>query len=228
MEDQTWKIFNAISKFITDLGDVFGNRQHSLLLYHRFINKTLVSHHEAITKHVSAMTTFVTLNKTAILNQSAVQFQANNITYSKKVNIKMDEIFRMADQETSKMIWGHLLLLLEMIDPASGALKILKESQEEKKGNEGEFLSGLVKKIESTSPSGNGDPMQAIMGMMTSGVFTDMIGDMSKGMQDGSLNVGKLFGALQGMMGGLGGEMPGAQQASLVQNVPAIKGPDVD
>lgn len=206
MDSKTWKSFDSINKFVSDLTDVFGTKQHSLLLYKRLLEQTKITHHNAITKHVAAFSEFVTVNHQAIMTKDSSKISSPNIFYSKKVNIKMDEIFKMADAETTLVIWQHLLVITNSVDPSEEAMAILKKSLEEK-SNEGEFLSNLVQKIEKNVDPNSADPMTAIMGLMTSGVFTDLISNMNSGMQDGTLNIGKLFGTVQGMMSSMPGGM---------------------
>lgn len=203
MDEKTWKSFDCINKFVGDLTEVFGGKQHSLLLYNRLLGKTNVKHMDAIKKHVQSFSDFVTKNREAIMTKDSTKFSDPIIFYSKKVNIKMDEIFKMADLETTNVIWQHLLFISNSVDPSEEAMAILKKSLEEK-SNEGAFLSNLVEKIEKNVDPG-ADPMAAIMGLVGSGVFTDLISTMNSGMQDGSLNLGKLFGTVQGMMSSMPG-----------------------
>jgi len=207
MDAKTWKSFDHVTKFVSDLAEVFGTKQHSLLLYNRLLNKTKTTHHDAIKKHVDAFTEFVTKNHQAIIDRDDTKIVSPIIFYSKKVNIKMDEIFKMADSETSNVIWKHLLVIINSVDPSEEAMAILKRSLEEK-SNEGDFLNNLVQKIEKNVDGNSADPMSAIMGLMSSGVFTDLLSGMNSGMKDGSLDIGKLFGTVQSMMTSMGG-MPG-------------------
>lgn len=199
--DLQLKSFQYIVKFVEDLSTEFGNRQHSLLLYNRLLDKTKITHTDSITRHITAFYNFVVENNVAILEKDITKMKQKTILYSKKVNIKMDEIFKMADTETTGVIWKHLLLIMNSVDPTSGAMEILKKSMEEK-SNEGDFLNTLVQKIEKNVDP-NADPMTAIMGMMSSGVFTDIFSSVNNGMKDGSLDIGKLFNSVQGMMGNI-------------------------
>jgi len=204
MDNTTLKSFDYINKFVGDLCDTFGSKQHSLLLYNRLLGKTSLKHGDSIRKHVKSFSEFCQKNHQAIMKKDATILVNPIISYSKKVNIKMDEIFKMSDSETTSVIWQHLLVITNSIDPSEEAMEILKKSLEEK-SNEGEFFSNLVKKIENNVDPNSNDPMSAIMGLMNSGVFTDLISNMNSGMQDGSLNIGKLFGTVQGMMATMGG-----------------------
>lgn len=202
--DSLLKSFQCIVKFVEDLSTEFGNKQHSLVLYNRLIGKTKITHQDSIKRHVQAFSDFVFKNEEAILKKDTSKMKEPIILYSKKVNIKMDEIFKMADNETAQVIWKHLLVIMNNINPNTEAMEILKKSLEEK-SNEGEFLSNLVQKIEKSVDPNTNDPMTAIMGLMSNGVFTDLISSMNSGMQSGSLDIGKLFNTVQGMMGSLGG-----------------------
>lgn len=222
MNEKNWKSFDLINKFVSELTDVFGKKQHSLSLYNCLLGKTKINHHDAIKKHIQAFTEFVVSNNKAILQKNSDMIISPVIFYSKKVNIKMDEIFKMADSETCSVIWQHLLVITNSVDPSEEAMNILKKSLEEK-SNEGEFLNNLVQKIEKNVDSNAADPMTAIMGLMNSGVFTDLLSGMNSGMENGSLDIGKLLGTVQGMMSSMGGENGGgldlgAMMSSLNKN----------
>ncbi len=225
MDQHTWKVFDLITKFVSDLEYIFGTKQHSLLLYNRLISKTKVSHKDAISKHVAIFTKFISNNQQAILDKDNTKMVDSVILYSKKVNIKMDEIFRMSDKDTSESIWKHLLVIMNTISPNNEAVNVLKKSLEEKSG-EGDFLNNLVSKIEKNVDPNSSDPMAAIMGLMSSGVIGDFIGSMNTGMQDGSLNIGKLFSTVQTMMTSLGGDIPNMPNIPNIPNIPVTSPPN--
>ena len=219
MDARILKTFQCIVTFVEDLADMFQSKQHSLMLYNRLLSKTKITHQDSIKRHVKIFHEFITKNNEAILNKDSSKLKETAILYSNKVNIKLDEIFRLADTETSNVIWKHLLVIMNTVDPSVEATNILKKTLEEK-SNEGAFLSSLVNKIESSGIDPNtSDPMSAMMGMMTSGVFTDIISSMSNGMKDGSLDIGKLFGTVQSMMASLGD----LSQESVSQNQSLIE-----
>lgn len=214
------KSFQSIVKFVEDLSTEFGNKQHSLVLYNRLISKTNITHCDAIKRHIKAFYDFVSANNQCILEKDITKMKEPIIMYSKNVNIKMDEIFKMADTEATHVIWKHLLVITNSIDPSTEAMNVLRKSLEEK-SNEGEFLSSLVSKIESSVDQNTSDPMSAIMGLMSNGVFTDLISSMNSGMQNGSLDIGKLFNTVQGMMtsmGGMGGMGGGATLETITES----------
>ena len=88
--------------------------------------------------------------------------------------------------------------------------EILKENLQAGKtgGTETNFLTDIIDKVEAhVDPNAN--PMEAVSSIMQSGVFTDLIGGMNQGLSDGSLDIGKLMGAVQGMVGQLSNQGDG-------------------
>ncbi len=212
------KIFSHISDFVKELSDIFGSKQHSLLLYARLIDVTNNNHASAIEKHVHIFDTFVHKNYKAILEKKVDLLSESTILYSKKANIKLSEIFKLADSNETAAIWKHLLVILTAIDPSAEAMKELKKTFDEKT-KEGEFLNGLVEKIESNLDPNSSDPMTAIMGLMGNGVFTDLISSMSSGMQSGNLDMSKLFGTVQTMLTTMGGNNSSSSSSTTVTTV---------
>jgi hypothetical protein len=207
--------FKAISTFINELVEVFGEEQHQLKLYARLISKTTIAHDVAIKKHVEAFRKFCTENREAFLKSDASLLSDPFIVYSDNVKIDMKEIFAKADKSTSKVIWKHLLTISAIVDPSGEARRILKESNTQ--GAETDFLTNIIEKIEEhVDPNAN--PMEAISSIMASGIFTDLIGGMGNGLQNGTLDIGKLMGTVQKMVttltppsqdgGASGGGMP--------------------
>jgi len=211
--DNSLLTFKAISNFTKELNNLFSKEQHSLKLYARLIDKTAISHDASIRKHVEAFRHFCITNRDAIMSKDVNKIQEPKIVYSQKVFIDMTAIFMIADSETSKIIWEHLLCISALVDPAGKAREILKTHLTEGKTGDGEsnFLTDIIDKVEKhVDPNAN--PMEAVSSIMKSGIFTELIGGMNQGLSDGSLNIGKLMGAVQGMVGQLGEKSGGNPQ----------------
>jgi hypothetical protein len=197
--------FKAISSFINDLSSVFGDEQRSLKLYAHLISKTTEEHELAIAKHTQTFFEFCVSNRTQI-EEKDKNLKTDIIHYSDKVNINMSEIFNKADKSTTKIIWKHLLTISAIVDTTGQARKILKEIGD----GESDFLSGIIEKLEEQVEP-NTDPMTAISSIMSSGVFSELIGGMGSGLSDGSLNIEKLMGSVQKIVskndGPSGGDM---------------------
>ena len=136
------------------------------------------------------------------------------ILYSQRVFIDIVDIFNIADADTTKVIWQHLLCISALVDPAGKAKEVLKENLASGKTGTGEanFLTDIINKVEKhVDPNAN--PMEAVSSIMKSGIFTELIGGMNQGLSDGSLDIVKLMGAVQGMVGQLGEKTGGDPQA---------------
>jgi hypothetical protein len=203
--DTSLVCFKAISNFTKELGELFSSKQRSLKLYCRLIDKTTVSHDKAINKHIESFRRFCVSNRESIVERVSSKLTSGKISYSNSVFIDMVEIFKLSDKETTRIIWEHLLCISALVDPAGKAREVLKKNLKDGKtsGKETNFLSDIIDKVEAhVDPGAN--PMEAVSSIMKSGIFTDLISGMNTGLSDGSLDLGKLMGAVQGMVGQLG------------------------
>jgi hypothetical protein len=196
MSDTTLITFRAITTFANELSDLFGKQQKSLKLYCRLINKTTLAHNKPIQKHIDAFKLFCISNREAITTKNVSKLVNDKIEYSSRVYIYFPSIFTKADTETTDAIWKHLLLISAYVDPTGNAKEILRDHVD---GQEANFLTDIINKVEKHVEPGT-NPMQAVSSIIQSGVFTDLIGGMNTGIQDGSLDLGKLVGAVQEMV----------------------------
>jgi hypothetical protein len=207
MSDTSLITFKAIANFTKDLGEVFSPNQHSLRLYCHLIEKTTISHEKAIKKHIDAFREFCVSNRDAIEKKDYMKLKSKNsknktgsrIVYSKNVYIDMSAIFKLADEDTQNVIWKHLLVISALCDPTSAAKRILKASSDKNSVKESDFLSEIISKVE-THVKPDSNPMEAVSSIMKSGVFTDIVSNLNKGMSDGSLDLSKLIGNVQNMV----------------------------
>ena len=136
----------------------------------------------------------------------------------------MKPIFEKADSETKEIIWNHLLTISAAVDPAGKAKQILEENA--KKGdNEASFLSDIIGKVEKqVDPQTSKNPMEAVSSIMNSGIFTDLLGGMGNGIQNGSLDLGKLMGTVQNMVGSLTSQMQESGVGEGTDGAPDLSG----
>lgn len=226
MNEETSLIaFKAVCNFVNDLEFEYGKRHKPLKLYKRLVNHTQISHDQAIRKHLGIFHDFCVENRDALLEQDKEKLVQKKIVYSDRVFIDMELIFRLADAETTPIIWKHLLTISAIVDPTGKAKEILKRAKEDGKasGDEADFLTNIISKVEkSVKPDAN--PMEAISSIMQSGIFTEMMSDLGSK----KLDLSKLLGAVQGMVSTLGnqvGDDPEAKQAmGMLNNVSAMMG----
>lgn len=205
MEDQTLIIFNCISKFVSELNSQFGEKHRSLQLYSRLIEKTTIVHDEPIKKHINAFKLFCVNNRDAISKLDYNLLTQQNITYSERVYINMHTILKNADRDEKNVVWKYILNISAYLDPSNKAKDILKESIEKsgnKGGKEEAFLTNIINEVEDkVDPTQN--PMEAVSNIMQSGLFNNLVGNMNSGLQSGDLDLGKLMGTVQTMVGSL-------------------------
>jgi hypothetical protein len=205
MLDTSLIIFKTISNFTNSLGEMFGEKQRSLKLYCRLINKTTLSHEKAIIKHVDAFRKFCKENRVAILEKDRTKIVNHKISYSERVYIDIKIILNIADTDTSKVIWTHLLTISALVDPTGRAKDILKSGKNSDNSSETNFLSDIIGKVEQNVDP-NTNPLESMSSLLQSGIFTEMISGMTNGLQNGSMDLGKLMGTVTKMAESLEGE----------------------
>lgn len=195
--------FKAISSFIKDIGEEYNIQQKSLALYMRLIEKTTLFNEESIHKHLNIFKEFCKLNKDAINNKDKDKIKSTTITYSSRVFININHILKISSSENEDIIWQHLLTISAILNPSSGAKKKLENYKKEENQNEDNFLKNIVEKVEDNINPDSANPTDAIKNVMESGILTDLMGSMTSGMENGNLDLGKLMGSLQNMMGNI-------------------------
>jgi len=194
-------VFNAITCFVKDLNVEFGQVQHSLALYARLIEHMNLSKEGAINKVIHSFTHFIGENQTAIEEREENKLQNDKIGYSEKAFICLKPLFRVAEADTKDVMWKHILTIYGILYPDSQAKEILRNMKSEVKSAENQLISDMVQKIVPHLDPEETNPMQAIMGLMTSGVFTELIGTMQKGMDNGNVNINSLMSQVSSMLG---------------------------
>jgi len=191
--------FKSISDFVKQLCEIFAKKNHSLKLYEHLLNKTTLSHEKSIKKHIELFKIFCIANREAILTKNSKILVQNKVEYSTRVYIDFSNIFSDSDNETTSVIWKHLLTISALVDPAGKAKEILKNKTDSKEAN---FLSDIINKVETNVTPGS-NPLEAMSSIMSSGVFNDLISGMNTGIQSGDLDLGKLMGTVQTMCASL-------------------------
>jgi len=200
--DGNYKVFSHINDFVCDLADLYGKNQHSLMLYKHLLDKTKITHKDAIRKHISNFRDFLKKNKDAIMEKKPELLKQNDIVYSQKVKIQMDAIFKIADEDSKKAIWGHLLVLYNDYDPNNETINMLKKTLKPTEKEEN-FISSIVEKIEKNVDP-NADPLTAIMSLMNSGVINEVVSSISTGFQDGTIDINRIMGNVKETMNSSG------------------------
>lgn len=223
LSDVTLIIFKGIVNFVDALNEVYGEEMQEIKLYQHLLSKTTFSHETAINKHIESFRKFVIANRDAIMAKDYNLLQDTTISYSDKVFIDMKQLFVKAedDKDISEAIWKHTLTITGLLDPTSEAKNILKKNKNQDTKGETDFLMNTIDQIEKTiDPSSN--PMEAVSGILNSGIFTDLMSNMNNGLQDGTLDLGKLMGSVQNVLASMdnGQGKPSLDINSLLKSLP--------
>lgn len=225
-QDNSTLVFKAIHSFVMALNQEFGTKNKPLVLYARLIEQTTFSHNVAIQKHIQAFTKFCVQNREAIYDKKAECLSFPRIKYSDRVYIDMKDVFKLANSEEKNVIWQHILTISALVDGTGKAKKILKETLEQKtESNEANFLTDIIEKVEKNidiESLNQANPMQAIGQIMSSGIFTDLISSMNDQVSTGKLDMTKMLGVVQNMVGTLSKDDPniGQMVSGLLQSLP--------
>lgn len=216
--------FQAISSFVSEANKVGGKTQKSLQLYNRLIEKTNISHKEAISKHITAFKKFVVANVDALKAQDVSKLSKTTIDYSDRVFINV-RLLLVNSTDNENIIWTHLITIGAIVHPKANLKEILKEQKEaepeqseqleisdilDSDGSpESDVIANMMNKVQMSADPNTTDPNQAMQQLMSGGGLMDMVKDMTTGMQNGDLDIGKMLGSLQKMTQKLG-DMDGA------------------
>ena len=209
-KDDNIVLFSRINDFVNELDKLYGTKFHSLKLYKHMLSKTNVSHKLKINHSVETFTRYLVANKTVIMKKSLVELK-DNIVISNKMMVPLIEIIKLSDNEVKEVISQHLIAMLSCVDKSKEVNDILKDIINPST-NEGKFFNNLIGKIEQKvgdMKDGNNppDPMKVLSSLMQSGVIQDVISSMSEGTKDGTLDLSKMFGMVQGMFGNISGNI---------------------
>lgn len=205
--------FKAIHNFIMSLNEEFGETNKPLKLYARLIEQTTFSHESAIQKHVQAFTSFCCENRSAIYNKTHNDLQQSIIKYSDRVYIDIRALFERADADQRAVMWQHVLTISALVDSAGRAKQILKESASANAAKEANFLTDIIDKVEKNvnvdnASGGGGSPFEIIGQLMNSGIFSELMGSMNDKVNNGQLDLSKMMGMVQNMIGSMTKDNP--------------------
>lgn len=201
MNDSTLLIFKAIACFVHDLNESYGAQYKPVLLYSTLLEKTGIIHEEPIRKHIKVFQDFVIANEDAILCRDETRFHSTLIQYSDNVFLDLKTVFEIAGND-KKSIWQHLLTLTALLYPTSQAKEILKKEKEDQTP-EDDFLSSLVDKVGQHIDPSSTNPMECMNNLVTSGVFGELMTNMNQGINDGTIDMQRMVGSLQSMIGSI-------------------------
>lgn len=187
------ELYARIRDMVADLAREFGRSMDSLRLFQRLLVRLQEDPTDKASedKVVELFERFVRVNRRGIMQKDQSLLSTHVIVYHGNVNIKMAEIFRLADATAKATIWAHLQCLLNVIDPddaeVEAALTAYRKQHESDNGasnaqsnaddidetsSEAQFIKSIIRDIQpsmndNTAPGGH--PMAGIdiMGMFS-------------------------------------------------------------
>ena len=188
--------FKAIISFITDLHTAFGELNRPIKLYYKILEQVTFTHHRALNKNNELFGAFILENQEGILEQDLNLFTNMIIQYSDKAFVDLKYVFESATPDQAKCVWKHLLTIMAITQPTSRARSVLLGLQDTREAN---VINNIVSKIEEhVEVSDTTNPMEAVTQIIQSGVFADMVKDLSESMQRGDVSIEKLMSTIGG------------------------------
>lgn len=201
-------IYVKIVNFVNELKNAFPD--DSIKLYYKLLKHTSITNKEGIEKHNDIFKKWICANAEAIKNGTIEDCSEENIQFSNRVYIPIKTLALSADKESYEALCSHLKLLLYLFNPSDELATALMEIEQPKNtpssssSTESQFIDNFMTKIESNFKDKEfNNPMEAMMGMFSSGIFTELVETMKDGVNNNSLDLNKLLSDVQGMVGGL-------------------------
>ena len=216
MEDNFLETYHAIKNFVEDLWEVFGDPKEiePLTLYKRLLSRIdsdSPPRLESVRNVISGFQTFLEQYDQLIIDDQLGDIpEGTTICYGtkKNINIEIQKYIQHSDEETRNAIRYHLLAISAILNPNDEKRELI-QTQFSLPGvdgstREGQFINGIMAKAKDTMEGTDMDsPAQAVMGLMSSGIITDMITGLQTGVASGEMDIAALMGAMQTALGGL-------------------------
>ena len=193
-------VYKCIVDFVSDLNTAFGVKSHPLELFNRFL-ETKVDNEEKKQIQIHIFKNFIEANTQAIKLKDYNLFTKTEIVYNKKCVIKLVELFKLANLQEQEIMWNHLLVISNLLNPDDEELnKMITKLNDGSK--EGEFLNDIFGKITSVVPQNmdTSNPMASIMNLLSSGGLGDIMNTMNNKLSSGELDLNKLIGTVSNLL----------------------------
>lgn len=232
--------FLAIKEFVDDIVSVFGdNGKGPLNMYNRLIQHVeLKDSTQGVDKYISGFKVFFANHESKLESNETVMNIPRGavIRYgdSPKVYLEVQKYFWLSRNkpEQLEIIRKHLLTIAATIDPNEKSLSALEAAPIlEQMGlgggsAESKFVRDMMEKAKKSMEGvqmDSKDPTAAVMGLLSSGLITDMIKGLQCGVESKTLNPDKLLSGLQENLSGLMNSGNGNQDIDVSQIVLATQ-----
>ena len=207
--------FSAIKEFLDDLSTVFlvKNRVTPLALYKRLVEKIKPTDTAGIQSMIDGFKSFFRRYGELIIAERWDELPENaRIDYGNRgrVYIEIQKFISKSDDEVRLIITKHLLTIHAILDADE---KVIGKMEQMEKKNlppglninnstpEGQFIGDIFSKVGPVMKDMKADnPMEAVMGVLSSGVFADLMSGVENASNNGTMDLTKLMGELQGVV----------------------------
>ncbi len=207
--------YEAIQSLVSDLWSVHKSTQNTpLSLYRRLMQKEdtdINQTHDKMNNYVQGFRVFLSNYEESVkkMEDFVLIPKGTVIRYkdSERVYLEIQKYIYKADNEEKEIIRKHLLTIAATIDPDEKTLTALESAPILEKfnikgnGKEGQFVSDIMRKAKKAMENSDADdPTTAIMGLLSSGVVTDMVKGLQGGVESGAMDMTKLLTSMQGAL----------------------------
>jgi hypothetical protein len=198
MDQNTILAFNSIACFVKDLNEAFGNKNKSVALYNRLLEKTTLQDTEAINRHITQFKQLFNNNPNYF---STFELISPNITYSERVYINLSNVLNLANQTEKDVINKHLECIYGFIFGGKPVNVTQPVTQPVNLTPENKFMQTICENVKDTiENSDTKNPMEILNGLNSSGFMNNMMQNLQSGTENGELNIDSLMGMVSGML----------------------------
>jgi hypothetical protein len=232
--------FQIITDFVNELHNLFGTKQKSLALFHRLV-KTSANNPERIETITSKVKGFCTQNRMAIQENNASKLLHTKLVFSDRIFIDIGLILTKSPPDVVRTVWKYLLTFSALLDAESNAKDVLRNQVTEQHPEPSlpteinEIFGDLVESIKTDIKDANiqpsDNPMEMVSSLLKSGALTKIMDNFQTKMESGELNLQKLMGVAQHMMGDMmnqagGDPMMQAMMMNMMSQMPDLEKTD--
>lgn len=207
--------FNAIKDFVGDLHATFSKPKEvsPLSLYHRLMS--LVKDDDAAAQKwfILGFENFFKSHEATVIASTLNDLPDGTIIRYKtgdKIYLDIKNFVSRSDEDTNIIIRQHLLTISTLINPDQSKIAKLEHSQKSNLAlaiprdgsNESEFVHSLLAEAkEAMSGKDFDSPIAGMMSLLHTGVLPKMFNNLQEGVNNGTLDLNKLFSAMSGATG---------------------------
>lgn len=212
MDNNNNTIFKYIVAFVADIYREVSTPQ--VQMYKHLLQKTdEVKSQKHIDQHVNVFREFVRLNKQAISERKSGLLNPSVIKFSDRVFICLSSILKRVDQNSETHIWTHLNTIMRMslenasstqssenIDGTIISPAVARDNMRSSDDKTSRFISEIMDKVTpriSTYDVSN--PAEAVIGLLSSGVLTDVITSVTQKLGSGDIDPASMMSSAMKM-----------------------------